>query len=478
MPQTPFFPAWRARLGPLGRGVPRTLASLRQCTLSQIESTLGRFVPAKAFQPVVSPRERPYSLHRTFWCFLWQMFNGHTSCREVVRHLQALFALHDGPPLDDGNGGYCQARARLPLELLESTLADTSRRADGLVNPSAFLQGRTVKVLDGTTLTLPDTLENQALYPQPKSQEPGCGFPIMRLLVVWSSRSGTVQHTVKGNYHQHEMRLLHQACPALNKGDIAIYDRAAGNFVAAAQMRARAADLISRVAVRRIDWRKGRRLGSNDRLVVWPKSKRKPKYMSAAQWAQFPDEITVRVVRVKVAQKGFRTRELTLVTTLLDPILYPVAEIVQAYLHRWRLEMCLDDLKTTLGLDALRCKSPPMVHRELLVMLIAHNLTRCVMAQAARQHAVPLERISFKGALDAFRQFSAALARSTKPRQRRRVWNKLLRTLADDLVPERPNRREPRAVKRRPKAYPKLNRPRSQYRENGRRCHYKPTTSN
>jgi hypothetical protein len=476
MADVPFFPAWRAQFAPLGRGAARSFAALRKCTLCEIESALGRFVPAKAFQPSASPRERPYSLHRTFWCFIWQMLNPRASCREVVRQLQALLAWHDGPPLDEGNSGYCQARARLPVEALESTLVDTSRLADGLVEPSDFLQGRTVKVADGTTLTLPDTPENQALYPQSKSQKPGCGFPIMRLLAVWSARSGTMQHVVKGNYNQNEMRLLHQACPTLHQGDILIYDRAAGHYVAAAQTRKREADLISRVAVRKIDWRKGRRLGPNDRLVVWKKSQKNPKYMSEAEWAELPGEITVRVVRVKVTQKGFRTHELTLVTTLLDPELYPAAEIIQAYLRRWRLEMCLDDLKTTLGLDALRCKSPSMVHREMLALLLAHNLTRCVMAQAARQHAVPLDRISFKGALDAVRHFSVALARSGTARQRRRVWNELLRNLAADLVPERPNRREPRAVKRRPKAYPLLNRPRHQFMENGQPGHYTPIT--
>ena len=477
MSHTPFFPAFRARLTSLGRGVARTLPQLRQCTLSQIEAAVGRFVPAAAFQPARSARERPYSLHRTFWCFVWQLLNDHASCREVVRQLQALLVLHGGPPLDAGNSGYCQARARLPLELLEATLADTARAADHLVGPTEFLQGRTVKVIDCTTLTLPDTEENQALYPQPKCQRPGCGFPIMKLMVIGSLRSGAVVHTVRGNYFQNEMRLFHAARPTLAANEIVIYDRAAGHFVGAAQVRAQNADLISRVTVRKIDWRKGRRLGCGDRLVEWHKGLQKPKYLSPAEWAQLPDTLTVRVVRVCVSQRGFRTRELTLVTTLLDPKLYPAEDIAQAYARRWKLEMCLDDLKTTLGLDHLRCKSPAMVHREILALLIAHNLARCIMAEAAGQHDVPLERISFTGTLDAFRHFSAALARCRLSRQRRRVWAELLRTLAADLVPLRPHRREPRAVKRRPKAYALLNKPRHQYKETPHRNRWKPTCS-
>jgi hypothetical protein len=468
----------RARLATLGRGLSRAFPLLRQCTLSQIEAAVGRFVSAEAFQPARSVRERPYSLHRTFWCFVWQMLNEHASCREVVRQLQAMLALNGGPPLDEGNSGYCQARLRLPLDLLESTLADTARAVDGLVAPAAFLQGRTVKVIDCTTLTLPDTPENQKQYPQPKFQRPGCGFPIMKLMVVASLRGGTVLRTIRGTYFQHEMRLFHQVRPTLAPNEIILYDRAAGHFVGAAQARAQGADLISRVTKRKTDWRKGQRLGVGDRLVVWAKTLNQPKYLSEQEWAELPDQISVRVIRVRVSQKGYRTRELTLVTTLLDPKLYPAEEIIQAYLRRWRLEMSLDDLKTTLGLDRLRCKSPAMVHREILALLIAHNLTRAIMAQAAAVHLVPLERISFAGTLDAFRHFSAALARCRRAGQRRRVWDELLRTLATDLVPERPNRREPRAVKRRPKAYALLNRPRHQYIETPHRNRYKPIDSN
>lgn len=478
MSSTPFFPAFRSRLASLGRGVARTLPRLRQCTLSQIEAAVGRFVPAEAFQPARFARERPYSLHRTFWCFVWQMLNEHASCREVVRQLQAVLVLQGGPALDEGNSGYCQARARLPLDVLESTLADTARCADRPVSPIAFLQGRPVKVIDCTTLTLPDTAENQGSYPQPKFQRPGCGFPIMKLMVIGSLRGGGVLQTVRGNYYQHEMRLFHAAKSTLAPGEIVIYDRAAGHFVGAVQARAQGADLISRVAKRQIDWRKGQGLGHGDRLVVWTKTLNKPKYLSEQEWDELPHQITVRVVRVRVSQKGYRTRELTLVTTLLDPQFYPAEEIIQAYLRRWRMEMCLDDLKTTLGMDRLRCKSPAMVHREICALLIAHNLTRCIMAEAARVHDVPLERISFTGTLDAFRHFSVALARCGRASQRRRVWNELLRTLAADRVPERPDRREPRAVKRRPKAYALLNRPRRQYKETPHRNRYKPATYN
>jgi hypothetical protein len=178
--------------------------------------------------------------------------------------------------------------------------------------------------------------------------------------------------------------------------------------------------------------------------------------------------VEVRLVRAQVRQRGFRTRELTLVTTLLDAQLYPAAELLATYARRWRLELCFDDLKTTLGLETLKCLSPALAEKELLAGLVAHNLLRCVMAQAAQTHAVPLDRISFKGALDALRQFNQALCQARCGRQRKRLWTALLLTLARDLVPERPGRREPRAVKRRSK-YPLLSHPRHQLRDRPRR---------
>jgi hypothetical protein len=177
----------------------------------------------------------------------------------------------------------------------------------------------------------------------------------------------------------------------------------------------------------------------------------------------------VRVLKVTVNRKGCRTQELTLVTTLLDPVKYPAQEVAQAYLRRWRLELCLDDLKTTLGMDVLRCLSPEMVQKELLAFLIAHNLLRWVMAQAAREHQVDLYRISFTGAMDALRHSASAMAQARTAKRREHIWEDLLHTLAEDLVPLRPGRREPRAVKRRPKPYPRLNKPRHQFREDGQR---------
>ena len=210
-------------------------------------------------------------------------------------------------------------------------------------------------------------------------------------------------------------------------------------------------------------------MGKQDWLVQWQRSPSPSLWLPLAQWLALPQQMTVRMVRGSLYRKGFRVRQLTLVTTLLDPQLYPAQEILQAYLRRWRLEMCLDDLKTTLEMEMLRSRSPEMVQREVYAHLIAHNLLRYTMAQAATEQTVPLERISFKGTLDALRQFTHAMSQARTQKKRRQLWTKLLATLAADLVPERPGRREPRAVKRKKNKYPRLIVPRHKFRDRPKR---------
>ena len=185
-----------------------------------------------------------------------------------------------------------------------------------------------------------------------------------------------------------------------------------------------------------------------------------------------PEQITVRLLRFTAVIRGFRARRITLVTTLLDPKAYPAEQLAALYARRWRLELCLRDLKTTLGMEPLRCQSPAMAQKEVLAYFIAHNLLRCVMCEAAALYDAPLDRISFKGTVDAVRQYSAALAQARHRKMRRQLWEDLLRNLARDLVPLRPDRREPRAVKHRPKPYPLLNQPRRCFVEISHRSRY------
>jgi Transposase DDE domain len=468
MAMTPFFPAWFARLAPMGSRWKETAHTVQTYTLAQLECLFGACLPDSLFPKTSekeNSRDRIYTQHRTVWTFLWQCLNRQTSCRKAVRQLQALFILQGGPHVSEEDGAYCRARKRLTASTLREALAHTAHAADQRAAPTGLLQNRPLKVVDGSSATLSDTPANRKAFPAPKTQTKlNTGFPLMRLVVIFSLASGAIMSMLQGNLHQAELRLFQLLLDTFEKGDIVIGDRGFGNFVALILLQQIGVDFIARSA-RRCDGRQARkRLGKNDWLMIWQRSSQPSALLTPEQWAQVPREVLVRMVRGSLCLKGFRVRQVTLVTTLLDPVLYPAQEILRAYLRRWRLEMCLDDLKTTLGMETLRCRSPKMVEKEALTYLIGHNLVRWLMVQAAAEHKVELERISFKGAVDSLREFSNASAQARSRKQRQALWDEMLRTLAADLLPERPGRCEPRAVKRKRHKYPHLLGPRHRFR--------------
>jgi Transposase DDE domain len=471
---TPYFPSFRSRLAALGR---RTAHTLRQATLAQLQEHLRHLLPTpllSATDEGPNSRHRVFSLRLTFECFVWQVLKPETSCREVVRHVQALLRLQGGDLIDEGNSAYVQARQRLPRERLEQALDTTAQAADRCVGSSGQLQGRPVKVVDASSTQLPDTPKNQKRYPQPTTQKKGCGFPVLKFLVLFSLCSGAVLNIVLGNLHDHDLRLLHQAWEALKKGDIALGDRAFGEFTTLAALPLwLGVDVVARLhACRKADFRKARRLAKHDGLFVWTKPSQPSQILSALEWARLPDQITVRVIRFTATIRGHRAQRLTVVTTLLDPKLYPAQDLIALYARRWRLELCLRDLKTTLGMEQLRSQTPDMAQKELLAYLVAHNLVRCVIAEAVATYQVDVERVSFKGSVDALRQYSNAISQARSQKMRDQLWQDLLLNLARDLVPYRPNREEPRAVKRRPKPYPLLNQPRRRFHQIPHRNRY------
>ena len=469
---TPFLPGLRAALAPLGSRTAQAFKTVCALTLCQLEDRFAGCVPPSLFpkNPAKqNSRHRIYTSWRTFWCLLWQSFNPHASCREVVRQVQALFHLHGGPRVSPEDGAYCRARGRLPLSEFPKALAASARAADQAAAPIDLLQGRPVKPVDGSTLTLPDTPKNRNAYPPLHSPEPN--FPMLRIVVMFSLLSGAILSVVCADLHTAELPMLAQLIGQLTRGDILLGDRGFGNFVTLALLQNLNLDIdfIGRSA-RGVDGRRRlKRLGKNDWLVNWKRGANPSRWMSLAQWQALPKEKTARIVRGSLYCKGFRVRQVTLVTTLLDPQQYPAQEILAAYLRRWRLEMCLDDLKTTLEMEMLRSHSPEMVQKEIYAHLLVHNLVRWTMAQAAREHTVSLERVSFKGSLDALRQFTQAMSQARSKKKRQQLWSELLWTLATDLVPERPERREPRAVKRVRNKYPRLSASRHKFRERPKR---------
>jgi Transposase DDE domain len=474
MHETPFFGPWLHRLAPMGSRTAQAVERVRAYTLCQLENCFGQWLPEELFPKALqkaNSRDQHYTRWRTFWCSLWQNLNPGASCREVVLQLQALFSLEGGPQISEEDGAYCRAKARLPVAQFAKALAVTAQKADSLVPARSFLKARPVKIVDGSALTLlADTKKNRAAYPPIQCEAGQPSFPMMRFVLFFSLLSGAILAVAQASLAVSELALLAQLANQLAKGDILIGDRGFGCYpVIAFLQHTLGVDFIGRTT-RRIDGRRRvKRLGHNDWLIQWKKGARASTWMSLLQWQGLPATLTLRAVKGSLYQKGFRVRQVTLITTLLDAEEYPAQEILCAYLRRWRLEMCLDDLKTTLHMESLRNRSPEMAQRELYMRLMAHNLIRCTMAQAATEHKVPLQRISFKGSLDAVRQFSQAMAQVKSKKKRGQLWAELLCTLAADLLPERPGRREPRAVKRRKHRYPRLVGPRRKFRDHLKR---------
>lgn len=469
MPHTPFFPQLRQRLAPMGRRVNH----LRQQSLLHLDQLLGPFLPPGLLSQAdegPNSRERVYTVRRTFFGFLSQVLNPGCPCREVVRQIQALFALHNGGRVDEGTSAYCQARDRLPWDILPRLRCAVAAHAE---KARQLWRGFCVKVIDGTSTSLPDTPKNQRAYPQPGGQKPGCGFPLLKMVGVFSLATGALLDYAKGNKHQHELTLLQKLLDQFKVGDLALADRGFSTYTLLGLLLLRGVHSLFRLhQARPSDLRQGKRLGKNDRLIVWRKPWQKPRYLPKAVWKLIAQELSVRVVRFVLEVPGFRAQSVTLVTTLLDAQAYPAEELARLYVRRWRIELWFRDIKTSLGMEVLRCKSPKLVHKELEMFFIAYNLIRCLMAEAGTINEVPMERLSFKGTVDSVRQFSVAIAQARSRKKQTQLIAHLLEIIAQDQVPNRPGRREPRAVKRRPKAYPLLNQPRHQFKEISHRNRY------
>jgi hypothetical protein len=313
---------------------------------------------------------------------------------------------------------------------------------------------------------MPDTPELQKEFGQPGNQKPGCGFPIVRLVGLLSLATGMLTAWATGSWSGHEVGLLQTLWDSLRPGEVLLADRGFCNWGLLAQCLQRNLHAVFRVkGVRRSDFRKGKRLSRHERLVQWHKPFTPAKTVTAREWALLPEVLTLRLVRCQLDIPGFRTRQITLVTTLLDSAQYPPQALANLYFRRWAMELSLRNLKTTLQMEHLSCKNPQNLEREIRMHFLVHNLVRRLMLEAARRHRVPLERVSFAGSLAAARRYGEALLQARSQRQRQELIHEMFTILATDLIPDRPGRREPRAVKRRPKPYPLLTRHRHQFRD-------------
>jgi hypothetical protein len=411
-------------------------------------------------------RDCYYTPLLTLWAFLTQVSSADDSCRATVARVLAWRVAQGLPPCTPATDPYCKARKRLPETLLSRLTRETGRTLQDQAPANWRWHGRHVKLADGTTVSMPDTEANQQAYPQNPTQQPGLGFPIARLVVVFSLMCGAVLDAAIGPYQGKETgenSLLRTLTDAFAPGDVLLADRYFGGWFDIALRQQQGIDVVVRLhQLRHADFRRGVRLGPGDHIVSWPKPPR-PTWMDEATYAQFPAALVVREVAVRVEQEGFRTRSLVVVTTLLDASTYSAAELGSLYRLRWQAELDLRSLKITLGMDVLRCKSPAMVRKEIWAHFLAYNLIRTVMARAALDLGISPRQLSFKGALQATLAFAEQLLHADDATARElHEW--LLLMVGGYLVGDRPDRIEPRARKRRPKDYPNLHKPRNEAR--------------
>lgn len=406
-----------------------------------------------------------YTPWLTFWAFFWQALGPDHSCRAAVKRIAAWLGRRGEKLDDEDTSPYCKARARLPEAVPFRLMRHTGQRLHEAVPAEWLWCGRRVKVVDGTTISMPDTADNQREYPQAPSQKPGLGFPIARLVVVFCLATGAALEAAIGRYQgkQTGENALYRRTweGGLVSGDVSLGDRCYSSYFDIAMLKLRGVDSVCRLHQRRVsDYRRGRRLGKEDHVVTWDRPAR-PDWMDEATYETIPEEMEVRVVRIRVAIRGFRTRVLDVVTTLLDADAYTRKDLGDLYRRRWEAELHLRSIKVVLGLDVLRCKTPAMVRKELWMGLLGYNVIRGLMTEAAKAHGQVPHRVSFKGALQTLQANETALREGT-PAVRAWLWGILLESIAADEVGHRPNRVEPRARKRRPKPYPLLMVPRAE----------------
>ena len=409
--------------------------------------------------------DRIYTPLVTLWVFLSQVLSADHSCRAAVARLIAHLISRGESPCSAETGAYCQARKRLPEEFFSNVTRQTGRALEKGVDPKWLWKQRRVYAFDGSSVSMPDTPENQRAYPQPVVQKPGLGFPLARIAAVFSLACGAVldlgicRYAGKG---QSELGMLRTLWNLFRPGDVMLADRLMCTWTEMMMLKQRGVDSVCRLTSHRTaDFRRGKRLGKDDHIVKWLKPA-KPRSIDRKTYDELPEFLMIRECRVRVEQPGFRVRTLIVATTLLDADEFTKDDLAQLYRARWNAELDLRSLKQTLQMDVLRCKTPELVRKELWTHVLAYNLIRTIIAQAATKHEIEPRTVSFKGAVQTLEAFQPviALQGADNSEFRKILYGHLLDAIAIHRVADRPDRYEPRRKKRRPKPYDRLMKPR------------------
>ena len=410
-----------------------------------------------------------FSTDIVLWAFLAQTLRDGkgAACSAAVADIMTYMLQTDRRPPAGDTGDYCRARAKLSLPALRRLVAESAGQLERDADESWLWKSLHAKLVDGFTFTMPDTPENQEVFPQSNTQRAGVGFPIARACTVVSLATACVCDMAIGPYkgkQTGENALLRNMLDTFNEGDVAVFDRYYCSFMMLAMLLLGGVHVCARLHQRRAsDFRRGCQLGKDDHLITWDRPVR-PAWMSEEQYDRIPETLTLRELRFDVTVPGRRTGAITVVTTLTDPEAYSAEDIAELYGLRWNVELDIRDIKQTLSLDHVRCKTPWMVRRELWVTLLAYNLIRKVIATSAVVHNKQPRRLSFTLTCQTVLA-SWTLLSTGSFRNSHRLWVAALMSIAAHEVPNRPGRIEPRVLKRRRHRYPLMQCPRDQLRK-------------
>ena len=481
---TPVFPGFHLRnLRRKPRSEQQKFAEkmtlLRQKSFKQIGEVFKKFIPKNLLKPEQAgamSRQRLFSKENTFWAFFSQVLNADGGCKEVIRKFQSYASIRGINVPSSSTASYCAARKKLDESMLEDILEHTASGLEEIAG-SGLLNGRRVVVVDGTGVSMPDTPENQEVWPQSALQKPGCGFPTARICALFSLKSGALLSYSIGNKRSHELPLFRRQWGVLKSGDVILGDKGFCNYFDIVNLKEQGIDSVATLARRApISAGKGvKKLGNDDLLISWqrPIYNKKLAY-SIDQWAKLPEKLILRQIKVIVKYPGFRTQKFYIITTLLDPVAYPKEELAELYFRRWDVELFFRDIKITMGMDILRCKTPSMIRKEILLFFIAYNCIRRLMCEAAKAKDLNVRLVSFKGSMQALRNWEPHLNHANISRaERTRLISDLYEAMTNTPLSQRPGRSEPRCLKRRKKNYQLMTSPRHEMKEILHRNNYR-----
>ena len=452
MNKTPFLKGFHKLFGRAKKSEARKLNSeldaIRSQGIGQLSSLFSGVVEPQKIRGHENSRNRFYSPVVTFWAMLGQAFR-ESSLRDAVREVQAAFASskHGGVDVENSTGSYSDARKRMPQQCLDQI---NERICSKMPASGSLLQGRRIMVVDATGVQLEDTPANQESYPQPSGQAQGCGFPVVQLVGLMNLASGALEHVSNSPITAHEGSIFDvELFDKLVEGDILCADRGFCSYLHFAISKAKGVDVIMRLNSAR-PWPKG--IQGEDVRIEWnrPCLSQMPEHISEEEWNSLPDSICVRYIRKTIRRKGFRDQSITVATTLMED---ENCEILEVYMRRWDIELCFDNIKTSMGMESVRAKSPAMALKVITMHIIAYNLTREMILRSAKSTGRTIERVSFKGAMDSILRFASEM-HNCSAQAIKQLLEKLYHSISLDIVPDRPNRIEPRVRKRRPKPFP------------------------